>query len=131
MIWNNVTTALLAGAFSGIITAYIAHRKERNPLPWFFVGFIFGLIGLLFFFFLPRAKKKETPITLQKIGPQPYLFGPADKFWYFLDKDHAQVGPMSYSALSDHWKKGSIHPTTFVWHEELTDWKPLQELIRI
>lgn len=31
----------------GIAVAWIAHAKGRNPIPWFFIGAIFTLIGLL------------------------------------------------------------------------------------
>jgi uncharacterized membrane protein YfcA len=130
MLWPDFTTALLAGSITGLITAYVANRRARKPIPWFFVGFCFGLLGLLFFFVMPQ-KKKPAPLPSVKPEPQPYILGPADKYWYWLDASHAQVGPMSYTALSNHWKQGKIKPETYVWHEDLTDWKPLQELIRI
>jgi len=130
MLWSDIPTALTAGAITGLITAYIARRRNRNPISWFTVGFLFGLLGLLFFFILPQ-KKKPAPKIVIAPKPQPYVFGPRDKYWYFLDKNHSQVGPMSYIALSNHWKQGKIKEDTFVWHEELTDWKPLQELLRM
>jgi drug/metabolite transporter (DMT)-like permease len=130
MLWSDITTALIAGTITGLITAYIAYRRERKPILWFCIGFFFGLLGLLFFFFVPR-KKKPIPAAPLKPQPQPYVFGPSDKYWYFLDRAQAQVGPMSYTALSNHWKQGEIKPDTFVWHEDLADWKPLQELIRV
>jgi uncharacterized membrane protein YfcA len=130
MLWPDITTTLIAGAFTGLITAYIAYRRKRNPASWFLIGFLFGLIGLLFFFFSPQ-RKKPAPAAPVKPQPKPYVFGPADKYWYFLDAGQTQVGPMSYTALSNHWKQGKIKPDTFVWHEDLVDWKPLQELIRM
>jgi hypothetical protein len=126
MISSDTTTALLIGTFIGLAAAYVAHRKKRNPYLWFFVGFFFGLFGLFFFIFLPQ--KKKTP---KKTAPQPFISGPSDKFWYFLDKSNEQVGPMSYIALSKHWKEGEIGQSTFIWHEDLTDWKPLEDLIRM
>jgi len=130
MLWNDISTALTAGAITGLITGYIAHRRNRNPYTWFAVGFLFGLLGLLFFFILPQKKKKTLANAPLKPQPQPYVFGPTDKYWYFLDQSHTQVGPMSYTALSNHWKQGKIKVDTFVWHEDLSEWKPLQELIR-
>lgn len=45
--------------FIGGLTAYVAHTKRgRKPLPWFLLGFFFGLLALLTLLFLP---KKETP----------------------------------------------------------------------
>ena len=63
--------------------------------------------------------------------PHPVIIGPFDKLWYYLDPAHEKIGPMSFQALNQEWKQGKITPTTYVWHEELPDWKPLQEFIRI
>jgi len=128
MGWTDFRSTLIAGFIMGLISAYLAQRRGRNPIFWFFMGLIFGVFGLLFFFNIP-AKKKLPPIS--KPQPQPYVFGPSDKFWYFLDDTHTQIGPMSYIALSNQWRQGKIKPATFVWHEDLPDWKPLQELIRV
>jgi hypothetical protein len=128
MPWADVRLTLITGCIMGLVSAYLAHRQGRNLAFWFFIGLLFGVFGLLFFFNVPE-KKKLPPIT--KPEPQPYVFGPSDKFWYFLDETQTQIGPMSYTALANHWKQGKIKPATFVWHEELSDWKPLQELIRV
>jgi len=81
-------------------------------------------------FFAPFPKRKPEPI-LAKPEPKPYLFGPTDKFWYYIDELRNSQGPMSYNALSAAWKQGKVTPSTYIWNEELPEWKPLQELIRI
>lgn len=129
MIWPNMTTAVVASSFVGLLSAYLANRRGRNPFGWFAIGFFFGLFGILAIFFIPPSKKEE--IAIAPIEPKPYLFGPIHKFWYYLDKTHQQIGPMSYDALSRAWKEGAIPPSTFVWNEDLEEWKPLQDLIRM
>ncbi|HEY4255362.1 MAG TPA: DUF4339 domain-containing protein [Chlamydiales bacterium] len=130
MLWPNLPSLFLASGAIGLISAYLAHRRGKNPLVWFCVGFFFGALGIFAIFFSPNPKKKtpvETPTQ-----PKPYLHGPSDRFWYYLDPSSSQqVGPMSYEAVSKAWKQGNISPVTLVWHEELVDWKPLQELIRV
>jgi hypothetical protein len=37
---------------------------------------------------------------------------------------------MSRDALSAAWKEGKIDLTTYVWHEELTEWKPLRDTLK-
>lgn len=121
----HLASAVAFGAFS----AYFAYKRGRNPYKWFFIGFFFGLLGLFAaVLFLPSSKKK-IPASIAVIKPQPRILGPSDKFWYYLDPQHKQVGPISYSALSDFLKKGSILPTTYVWNEDMDDWKILKELV--
>lgn len=114
---------------AGFISAYLAHRRGKNPIIWFLVGCLFGLFGIFaFLFFTPKKRQTQSSPVVEA---QPYLFGPSDKFWYYLDAANTQVGPMSYDGLSNGWKQGKIPVNSLVWHEELTDWTPLQDLIRI
>jgi hypothetical protein len=121
----NITTTLLFSTATGLISAYLAHRREKNPYVWFLIGFFFGMLGMLFLFFAPKKEQASKPSA-----PQPYIFGPADKFWYYLDPEQKQIGPMSHQALSDIWKEAKIHHDTLVWNEEMSDWKPLKDLLR-
>lgn len=111
----------------GTLSATIAHRRGRNGYLWFFVGFLFGLIGMLAVFFMAPKKAVVKPILS---APAPQVTGPSDKFWYYLDPAHAQQGPMSFEALTKAFGQGKISPSTFVWHEDLSDWKPLQEFLK-
>lgn len=129
----DLQTTILIKIATGLITAYLAIRRGRRPVFWFFIGFFFDLLGLIAFFFVPTPKKKLIPVPLTgtKTVPEPYLFGPADKFWYYLDESREQVGPMSHSGITNAWKGGKLSPATFIWHEDLPEWKPLEELVRI
>lgn len=121
-------TALLIAAGIGALSAYIAHRRGRNPYIWFFVGFIFGILGIMAIFFAPSGKKKAAAAPIDA-KPEPTIQGPKDKFWYYLDLSNQQQGPMSHDALTLAWKDGTVNSATLVWHEDLTDWKPLKETL--
>lgn len=127
MMWPSFTTTLLFSAATGLLSAFLAHRRGNNPYLWFAVGFCFGMLGALCLFFAPK-KKKFTPPPAPI--PQPYLSGPLDKFWYYLDPSHTQVGPMSHTAISKEWQEGKIPTSTLVWHEELAEWQPLADLVK-
>jgi hypothetical protein len=126
----DVKMTLLVSCIAGLISGYLAYKRGKNPTFWFFIGTLFGLFGVFAFFFLSKPKKQPAPLPEVR-QPEPYLLGPADKFWYYLDASHSQVGPLSYNGLKSGWKQGTIPLSAFVWHEDLTEWTPLQELIRI
>jgi hypothetical protein len=44
------------GILFGLVAAVIASQKGRSRLLWFFVGFIFQIIGLVVLFLPPVAK---------------------------------------------------------------------------
>ena len=126
-----ITQALLSGCVFGTLSCYFAHKREKNPYLWFFLGFIFGIFGIMAIFFAPMSSKKEA--LPEGTIPQTVVLtisGPKDKFWYYLDSAHQQQGPMSYEALTLRWRETKISPSTFVWNEELPDWKPLQEFLK-
>lgn len=120
---------LLIATIVGFLSAHIANRRGRNSYLWFGIGFLFGILGILAIFLIPSAKKKQVP-ALPCAEPQPYIDGPIDRFWYYLDTANRQQGPMSHNALTKAWKNGEIASSTLVWHEELAGWKELQGLIK-
>jgi hypothetical protein len=111
----------------GSISAYLASKKGKNPYTWFAVGFLFGIFGIFAIFFVGGKKK---PIAAPPPVPVLTIHGPTDKFWYYLDPAHKQQGPMSRDALTTAWRTGTVHLETYVWHEEMTDWKPLKETLK-
>jgi len=126
MLWPDAPALFLASSAVGLISGYLAHKRGKNPLVWFVLGFLFGIFGLFAIFFSPKRTQAPRPTT-----PKPYLEGPIGRFWYYLDAAHKQVGPMSYDLMTKAWKNGTVSPATLVWHEEMTDWRPLQELIKL
>lgn len=123
-----ISPLMLVSAFlMGGISAYLAYKRGKNPYLWFVLGFLFGIFGIFAIFFTSAPKK-----TLEQMPPQPILKidGPSDKFWYYLDPAHQSQGPMSRDALTAAWKTGKINLSTYVWHEEMTEWKPLKETLK-
>lgn len=135
MIWPDIPTAVMACSLFGLASAYVARRRGKNPLLWFITGFLFGLIGIVAILFAPqpkRRKKRRSPSTPASApAPEPVLEGPIDKFWYYLDAAHLPSPPMSHQALTKEWKAGTISPKTFVWHEEMSDWTPLEQVVKL
>lgn len=115
---------IFMGILMGSISAYLAYKRERNPYIWFAIGFLFGLIGVFAAFFGSAKKKNIEPAPKAPVWK---VVGPSDKFWYYVDPAGSKQGPMSRDALTAAWKEGRIDLSTYVWHEEMSDWKPLKE----
>ncbi len=112
----------------GALSAYLARKRGRNPYLWFAVGFLFGIFGIFAIFFASGKKKEEAAAPKEPVFS---IQGPKDKFWYYLDPANQQLGPMSHDAVTAAWHEGKIHMGTLVWHEELPEWKPLKEVVKI
>lgn len=125
----NTYQLLLVSLCFGILGAYLAIQRKKNPYLWFFIGVFFGMLGV-FMVFMPFKKKKPQRRRRVQRQPQAYIEGPSGCFWYYLNEANEQKGPMSLMALTQALKKGEVAPSTFVWNEELPEWKALQELIR-
>lgn len=127
----NLYYMLAISVVIGTLGAYLAIQRGKNPYLWFCVGLFFGILGLLVLFIPLKMKKKQLQKesqTSQKI-PHPYIEGPSGCFWYYLEGEK-QIGPMSLVALTQAWEKGEVPSSTYVWNEDLPEWKVLQELIR-
>lgn len=124
-----ITPVTIVGAVAiGSLSAFLAHKRKRNPYFWFAIGFLFGIFGIFAIFF---ASAKRSPRTNARAKPILTLQGPADKFWYYLDATNAQQGPMSRDALTAAWKQGKLTPATYIWHEELANWQPLESQLKM
>lgn len=113
--------ALILGVVNGLLSAFYAQRRGKNPYLWFLLGFAFGLMGLLaLFLFLrkknPRAESAAQPVTI------------ADTFWYYLDSNNQQQGPITPAAFQQALSDGAIREHTFVWNEQMEGWKPWREV---
>ena|ERR1700722_2363532 len=121
-----ITLWLLMGA----IASHYAKDRGRNPKAWFAIGLLLGIIGIALLFILPRLTPKtastqasmpeqRTPVELEKKV--------SNRFWYYLDPDNKQFGPMSFNGLESALKEGKISLQTYVWNEDLINWKKLGE----
>jgi hypothetical protein len=124
MLFHPTPLMLAASFVVASISAYLAHKMGRNPYLWFGIGFFFGLFGAFAIFAIPKKAPAKPKMPIFTID------GPADKFWYYLDGQNTQKGPMSRDAIALAWKEGKIGPSTYVWHEELSEWKFFKETLK-
>lgn len=60
---------IIIGIICGIICAFMADHKGRSVIGWFFLGFLFGLFGLVASFIvsnLKEAKQKEEHVEIEQ-----------------------------------------------------------------
>jgi len=55
---------IVAALLFALITALIASNKGRNGLGWFFLGLLFGPIGLIWVLMVSSSKKIVEDITI-------------------------------------------------------------------
>ncbi len=113
----------------GAASAYLAKARGKNPYLWFCLGMFFGVFGLLFLFFSPklkstilrRPKPAKDPNTIDITPEVDPIYGKS--FWYYLDSNSEQKGPMSLDALNAAFREQTISSQTYVWNENLDSWK--------
>ncbi len=119
-------TSLLISLVCGLIARREAVRKNLNTKLGFCLGFFFGVLGLAIVFFL---RPKKAPTSVKKIIPPKAPKKEIDAtLWYYLDKEHKQIGPMSFMLLQDALEKSKINDSSYVWNEKMDDWKKIEEL---
>jgi len=118
---TDIKTIILVGSAVGGIAAYLATQKGKSPILWFAVGFFGGLLGLgcLLYFSRPKRKIQQVPPPVQPA---------CTKFWYYLDAENRQLGPLSLEGLRAASKEGKITDSTFVWNEDLENWKSWEDV---
>ena len=122
-----ITPLMVVSALGiGTLSAYLAYKRGRSPYAWFAIGFLFGIFGIFAIFFAANRKQavEVSPTPIVKID------GPKDKFLYYLDPTQQRQGPVSHDTLTDQWKTGKLDESTYVWHEEMSNWTPLKEILK-
>lgn len=123
-------------------TSYYAEKKGRNPVVWFVISLLFGVLAPLVLFMLPQVSKEEQPspsvypTPIENSPPQPpaldankKLNGQVeDKLWYYLDTEHQQYGPVSIIGLQELWNTGKLDLNSYVWAEEMKTWELVDNL---
>lgn len=118
-IYLQIMTALF-WILMGYFCSYTARQKGRDPFIWFFIGLFCGIFGILAIILLPAIKPEEKP-------PQPVAPPAPIIFWYYLDGDHNQVGPVGSDQLQDALARGVINENTYVWCEGMENWGRLKD----
>ncbi|WP_201456323.1 DUF4339 domain-containing protein [Chlamydia sp. 17-3921] len=130
----------------GCLSAYIAIKKNRNPIGWFFAGMLFGIIGIVLLLILPNLSKNnsqnhKTPTTggnlniLEEIQNSETLEkkssdssdltqAPIDtEKWFYLSKDKQNIGPLSLENLLIFLRDKERHAQENISPEEIWVWK--------
>ena len=63
-------------------------------------------------------------------APKVIIDGPSNQMWYYVNEQNTREGPMSLDSLTRSWKEGMLNASTLVWHEGLTDWTSLRDLLK-
>ena len=128
-----------------IFTSYYAGSQGRNPLKWFVIGLLLGILAPLILLFLPTVKKDKNgsfpSMTISPPDPSLAHLPPAalssedlkikeeeNKLWFYLDQNHEQVGPVSVVALRELWNRGKLELNQYVWSEGMEQWKKVEDL---
>jgi hypothetical protein len=121
----------------GATCYYTAKKKERNPFIWFFIGFFFGLMGLLLLVLLPKARKAQVTKQNQFSQQEQNIANTADVAilspykemqWYYLNDNHEPKGPLYFSEMLDAWIKGVISVKSYVWQDQMNVWQQIHEI---
>lgn len=132
-----IFTFLLLCALIGISCGRLARIRGRNPKTWFWIGFVFGILGLIVLLFLPLpTKKKRSTAKIRPTPPIPLLLKTKDpthtqKLWYYLDQEQNPLGPMSLNALTRAWEEKKIDSSTYVWNELMDNWQIFSEILHL
>lgn len=113
-----------------------AKRLGRNQTTWFIAGAFFGILAFLVLIVLAARKPSKKPTSAVPAAPKaPTLAvvspSHAEKFWYYLNDHKEQFGPMSFNGLSRAWSEGAVRELTFVWNEEMENWKHFKDVITL
>ncbi|MBN2479699.1 MAG: DUF4339 domain-containing protein [Parachlamydiales bacterium] len=114
----------------GLFCSNIAKSKNRSRLTWFFLGVFFGLVALLIIIFLKPLPLLEDEIIIQQARPNEPIFDTTKdfNFWYYLDNDKTQVGPISFDALYRKYLSKIISESTYVWNDTMKNWQKIKEI---
>lgn len=50
------------------------------------------------------------------------------EYWFYLDPNHNQVGPVSQTSLLELLRSNNIAPDTYIWKQGMDSWKKLEEV---
>jgi uncharacterized membrane protein YeaQ/YmgE (transglycosylase-associated protein family) len=118
---------ILFWIFFGCIASYLANRRGRNPLVWFFLGLLLGILGVLLAVILPNRLQHKT-MAPPSILSRPQRSEVWLKMWYYLDLAHSQQGPLEFPDFVKHLRENRLSETSYVWGEGMKEWKKLVDI---
>lgn len=125
MTTNPLIISLIGGLCMGYVTSIYARQKNLSPRLWFFLGVAFGFFAPLYLFLTSYFKiEKEEKIP---VSPSPKIGALQHIDWYYLDQDHHQVGPLSFTAFKEAYQNSYIQEDSYIWNETMDQWEHLKE----
>ena len=118
---------ILFWIFFGLLCSHLAKKRGKRQLPWFFIGLILGIFGVILVYVLP-SKEILTKPKLQ----EPAQLNRNDawmKMWYYQEPtSKLQKGPMEFPDLAKQWRKKALTDKTLIWGEGMSEWKRVNDL---
>ena len=120
----------------GSATAYFAQQRGRDPLIWFMIGMLLGLMGLLLLFLLPpisdgedSSDEDEYKAQDEKAEIVPFVTSHdcLIKDWYYYDINKQRHGPVRFDMIKNLWEDGVLHSDSYVWCEGMDKWIKIEE----
>ena len=151
----NILFLAFVCAIQGALSAHFAQRRGRDPLIWFFLGILFGLIALIVLFYLPPATAEKPVGPVETSGSfsdakmdaatswanslpaddeeEQAILAPEDipiaqRDWFYLDTNRQQQGPVPLADLLQALKQGELNAESYLWSEGMDDWKRAKEI---
>jgi GYF domain 2 len=122
-----LSLVLMSASFFAVLTKGKAIKYKRNPRIWFWIGFFFGIFGLLAFYATKDRSSKR--FLSDKTIPQLPVLSINNGAWYY-ESENNPVGPVSAEFLKKLFENGEINKNTLVWNENLKDWTKLEEFVK-
>ena len=118
---------LLFSSAMGLFTSHLAKKKGKRPQVWFFLGFLFGIFGIILLYIVPTFSKREEKKPF--VAPKPVERSDAwIKMWYYLDPTRQPMGPLEFPDFLDKVKEKKIEGNTLIWGEGMKEWQKLSDL---
>jgi fucose 4-O-acetylase-like acetyltransferase len=126
----NSILPMLCWLLCGAICSKIARKKNRNYQTWFLLGMFFGLIALLILYFLKPLKIFKSNLKKASLSALDHfsILQEDNNYWYYLDQENKNAGPMSLKMLYNNYLKEIISNNTYVWNDTMDGWKKLQDI---
>lgn len=116
--------------FMGAACAYFAQIRGRDPIAWFVLGMLLGIIAFAVLMFLPSldpsvAPKEEGEEELEEplVVENNHL-----QEWFYMDDTHLQKGPISFFALQKLIDQGDLTRDSYVWSSGMSEWTAIKNL---
>ncbi len=118
-----VVIILVLQAFAfGFFTQVLASAKGYSQKEFFWIGFFFSFLGLIFVHGLPSKTEQARPPA----RPPPLPL--EERVDIYISMNGRAIGPYAARQITDLLAAGALRPDTMFWKEGMTDWKPLSTL---